>query len=329
MNYKKYLWITGAAALSLLSAVACFNYFVDPYNLMGNNRTGVYFWNERQIKDAILSYDHEAILIGSSKTGYVDTDDLNCYTFYNASLRGGVPEEMYYYLKAYLRNEKLVIIAFDFYMFNEREFPLKHISDWKDIQYSTVEYLLGAYTAKASYKTLKKWMNKEKIHDMKPNGQFVYPEAPAPQNPPQAAGDKIKEQPTDDAQRKDESRYNDIIKGLMANHYYEFSFSRNRMAYVEKIKTLLENRRIPYAVVINPLNEDVLAALEKTDAYDQFIEWRKQMKTIFPGLCDFSSSRYSAREGFHSNDPYHYTNQTGINFLNEVIGDFCAEKPLP
>ncbi|MDY6904697.1 MAG: hypothetical protein SWH61_08420 [Thermodesulfobacteriota bacterium] len=310
--------ISCTSAILLLLIVAAFNYIIDPYNLLGNNRMGVFFWNERQIKTAILTYDHEAVLMGSSKTGYMDTDGLNCYKFYNASLRGGVPEEMYFYLKAYLRDEKLVIIAFDFYMFNEREFPLKHISDWEDIQYSTVEYLLGAYTTEASYKTIKKWLNNEQMHAMDPNGHFIHPDELSghDDNAPHQA-------------EKDRRRYNRIIKGLVENHYGNFAFSEKRMLYAEQIKTLLENKKIPYAALINPLNEDVLAALEKTDAYERFMQWRKQMKTVFPDLYDFSSSRYSAREGFHRNDPYHYTNQTGIRFLNEVIGDFCAEKPSP
>ncbi len=63
--------------------------------------------------------------------------------FYNASMRGMVPEEMYFYLKKYLRNEKLVLIGFDFYMFNERELPLVRISDWNDLRYTKVEVPAG------------------------------------------------------------------------------------------------------------------------------------------------------------------------------------------
>ena len=100
---KRYILFSGLAAGVILTLVAVFNYVVDPYNLLGNNRSGAYFVLERQVKDAILTYKHEGILLGSSKTGYVNPDELSCYQFYNASMRGMVPEEMYFYLKKYLQ----------------------------------------------------------------------------------------------------------------------------------------------------------------------------------------------------------------------------------
>ena len=315
LNEKSYLIFAGIIVGALLTGVILLNYSVDPYNLLGNNWTGVYFWNERQVKDAILTYDHEGVLMGSSKTGYVNPDDLSCYRFYNASMRGIVPEEMYFYLKKFLRDEKLVLIGFDFYMFNEREFPLVRISDWDDLRYETAEYLLGAEIVKASWKTLKMWHNKEKMHSMKKNGQFDYPGA---SKSPVAAGS----QPLGD-------QYQGIIRGLVQHHYYKFSFSQRRMDYVRKIKILLEAKGIPYAIFINPLNHDVFAALQNIEAYGLFLSWQREMKTIFPDIYDYSQSRHSAREGFYAEDPYHYNNVTGITFLNEIIRDFCPRNSKP
>lgn len=316
LNDKRYLVFSGLAVGISLLLVAAFNYVMDPYNLLGNNRTGVYFWNERQVKDVILTYKHEGILIGSSKTGYVNPDDLSCCRFYNASMRGMVPEEMYFYLKKYLRHEKLVLVGFDFFMFNEREFPLIRIADWDDLRYGRMEYLLSAETVKSSWKTLTKWRKKEKKHGMKANGQFDYPGASeAPASP--------------GSQQQYEKQYQDIIKGLVQNHYYKFSFSQTRIDYVKKIKTLLEENKIPYAVFINPLNHDVLAALQNIDAYLLFLNWKREMKSIFPDIYDYSISRYSAREGFYRVDPFHYTNATGVAFLNEIIHDFCPEGSNP
>jgi len=315
LSYKQYLIMSGAIVGAVLLLVAAFNALVDPYNLLGNNRTGVFFWNERQIKDAILTYDHEGLLIGSSKTGYVDPDGLTCYRFYNASMRGMVPEEMFFYLKKYLRQEKLVLIGFDFYMFNEREFPLLRINDWENVRFNKAEYLLSVHTTDASFKTLKKWKKGEPADGMKPNGQFAYPAMAQPSAS------------VDPGQY--EKQYNDIIRGLVKHHYGYFSFSRKRMFYVREIKKLLDKKGIPYAIFINPFNHDVFAALQKTEAYSLFLPWQKEMKTIFPDIYDYSVSRYSVRDGFYREDPYHYTNATGTAFLNEIIGDFCAGRSQP
>jgi hypothetical protein len=101
------------------------------------------------------------------------------------------------------------------------------------------------------------------------------------------------------------------------------------MSYVREIKNLLEERGIPYAIFINPLNHDVFAALQQIEAYSLFVSWQQEMKTVFPGIYDFSSSRYSARDGFYREDPYHYTNATGKAFLNEIINDFCSSGSPP
>lgn len=312
---KSYLLFSCLAAGVILALSAAFNYFVDPYNLLGNNRAGAYFVLERQVKDAILTYKHEGILLGSSKTGYVNPGELSCYRFYNASMRGMVPEEMYFYLKKYLRDEKLVLIGFDFYMFNERELPLVRISDWNDVRYTKVEYLLGAQTLKDSWKTLKMRFNNEKKYGMKPNGQFDYP--------------GISTEPASAGPKQYEQKYNTIIRGLVENYYHHFSFSEKRMDYVRQIKALLEERGTPYAIFINPLNTDVLAALQNIEAYSRFLSWRREMKEIFPDIYDFSEGRYSGREGFYLEDPYHYTQATGRAFLNEIIGDFCVRKSEP
>ena len=310
---KKYLIFFTVAAGILFMVAALFNYIVDPYNLMGNNPTGVYFVQERQVKEAVWTYPHEGLLIGASKTGYVNPDDLSCYRFYNASMRGMVPEEMFFYLKKYLRHEKLVLVGFDFFMFNEREFPLIRIADWEDLRYAKTEYLLSAETVKSSWKTLKMRRNHEKNYGMKPNGQFEYP------GEAQASA----------ALQPHDQQYHDIIQGLVKNHYDEFAFSRTRMNYVRKIKTLLNEKGIPFAVFINPLNRDVVAALQGIKAHRQFLSWKQEMKSIFPDIYDYSISRYSAREGFYAADPFHYTNATGIAFLNEIIRDFCPDRSKP
>lgn len=69
------------------------------------------------------------------------------------------------------------------------------------------------------------------------------------------------------------------------------------MNYVRKIKTLLNEKGIPFAVFINPLNRDVVAALQGIKAHRQFLSWKQEMKSIFPDIYDYSISRYSAREG--------------------------------
>ena len=95
-SYKIYLNTSLIVAVSLLFSVATINYMIDPYNRMGNNRIGLFHSLDRDIKNQIVFFNHDAILIGSSKTGRINPDELHFFTFYNASFDAATPEEIFF-----------------------------------------------------------------------------------------------------------------------------------------------------------------------------------------------------------------------------------------
>ena len=91
------------------------------------------------------------------------------------------------------------------------------------------------------------------------------------------------------------------------------------MEYLKRIKKLLEDRNINYVIFINPLQEEVCSALQELDSYKLFIDWKEKLKILFPDIIDWSYSKYSARDYFMENDPFHYKPETGKLFLNEIM----------
>ena len=81
-SYQKYIKLSLIITAMLLLLTAITNYMIDPYNKMGNNKIGLYFSLDREIKNQIAFFNHDAILIGSSKTGRINPDDINFYKFY-------------------------------------------------------------------------------------------------------------------------------------------------------------------------------------------------------------------------------------------------------
>lgn len=301
-GYKNYIKISLIITAGLLLLTASTNYMIDPYNKMGNNKIGLYHSLDREIKNQITSFKHDAILIGSSKTGRINPDDIDFYKFYNASIDAVTPEEIFFYLKKYAIHDKFVLIGLDFYMFNEREFPIKTMTEWYYNSYTTIEYLLGGKVLRDSKKSISLWLKKQKPYTIKKNGQKVI---------------------SNSHKTRD---YKKIIDFLSTHHYGNFHFSNERMAYLSKTKTLLKDRNIDRLVFINPLHEEVYTALQRLDSYELFIKWKQKLKIIFPNLVDLSCSQYSAKNGFMKHDPYHYKLETGTAFLNKMLNGFLIDR---
>jgi|TARA_Y100000294_G_scaffold89767_1_gene83710 hypothetical protein len=298
INYLKiYLFFVGI----FLALITVLNWTVDPYNEIGNNRIGLYCSCERQAKNKIVSFPHNAILIGSSKTNKVNPDDLCKYKFYNASFRGSTPEEMFFYLKKYAIKEKLVVIGLDFYMFNERQYPLANINKWSTHSFSIHEYLLSYNVFRDSLTSIGKWFLSVPTM-IKENGQInTYYK------------DRENEVFNDFV-------YNKWIQGLKNDIYHDFVFSKARMDYLKRTKIMLESRNIKHIVFINPLNKDVYSVLQALDSFRIFVEWKNELKNIFRDLKDLSYGEYSAKELFYNNDPFHYKPDTGRTFINSLLG---------
>jgi len=123
-QFKRYLFIFGLIVLIVLTFVIITAYVVDPYNDLGRNRIGLFFSTSRQEVNRINETPHDAIIIGSSRVAVIRADYLCGYDFYNASFESALPEEIFLYLKEYAHDIDLVMVGIDFYMFNQKVFPL-------------------------------------------------------------------------------------------------------------------------------------------------------------------------------------------------------------
>jgi len=306
-SYKIYLNTSLIIAVSLLFSVATINYMVDPYNRMENNKIGLFHSLDRDIKNQIIFFNHDAILTGSSKTGRINPDELHFFTFYNASFDAAAPEEIYFYLEKYAEHEKFVLVGLDFFMFNESVYPLKIMSEWHNKSYSKIEYLLGGRVLRDSKKAVLLWLKNQKPYSIKKNGQKVLPKS---SNPP------------------DPQRIEQTIDFLRKHHYGNVRFSEKRMEFIEKTKKLLEDRNIGYLFFINPLHEKVYESLKGMQCYKLFIDWKKKLKVILPDLVDLSNSQYSDNDQFMVNDCFHYKPETGVAFLNKIMSDARSRRSI-
>jgi len=124
MTAKKYINYFILSVASILTLIAIINYTVDPYwtfshsNILNSKQID---FNERQQKTNYLYYinkDYEGLIIGSSRTTYINQEKLQGKIF-NYAANGMYPYEYKYYIKTFKKitkkPPKIIILGMDFF----------------------------------------------------------------------------------------------------------------------------------------------------------------------------------------------------------------------
>lgn len=312
MSFRRFaLVLLGCFAL-LMAANAALVYWVDPYDLFGRNWTGRHRFPDRETKPYLArSPEHRLLVLGSSKLMSLDTDRLCVGKGFNASLPGSTPEEMLAILHHALAGKELVLIGLDFFMFNEREWPLRPD---EQIRMSMIArrltYLFSRDAAEAALTSLRRYAAGAEPR-YRPNG--------ATNNSGQLR--RHEQMPAPDFDR--------ALAFIEANYYSDFRFSEARLEALREIKALLEAQGVAYRVFVNPLSDSVLALLERLPARRDFARFRRELRAIFPGLIDAATgTRFSADDQHYHFDPYHLRPEPTLRFVNEIVlGDLCGHPP--
>lgn len=295
-RFVQYIKILGISLCLGLGAIGLTNWVVDPYDDLGKNWIGVFTDDSREWAKSIVSFPHNAIIIGSSRTMHIDPDDLCGYKFYNASFGGALPEEIYYFLERFAKDEKMVAIGLDFSTFNERANPLSNIDKWPDHYWSRHEYLLGWNVFIDSIKAIYK---REYLHLERPANGFI---------------------PLSNNKIPDMVAYQWYLHFFVEHDYRDYQLGETRFHYMQKLRQLLEARHIKYIVFVNPMQEDHWKALRISGSYGIYLQWINRLRQIFPDLKYFSEGQYSQRELYKNDDPSHYLPALGATILNDLLG---------
>jgi hypothetical protein len=92
--------------------VAAANVAVDPFGYFGFNRTGLFFDDERTFK--LLQahrYPHQALLLGDSRTAYVNPEAIRTPRFFNAAFGGASLDKMVWFWEHYGGNARVVVMG--------------------------------------------------------------------------------------------------------------------------------------------------------------------------------------------------------------------------
>lgn len=292
--------LIGITAL-VLGITAALNILIDPYDLYGLNRFGIFIGAEREAKQRwIRDRDHDAVLMGSSKLDFVDPGTLEDFTWFNASMGGVQPEEIEEFIRLHVFDVEGVIIGFDFFMFNESCFPIRP-SMQLTAEHYLFRYPLNLKSLEYCWHTVRKGLLGRPPVTL-PSGQMN----PAKTEEKDATSEVID--------------YSDGIPYLEEHHYKNYLFSEERLERLRELRRTLETRDIPFVAILNPMNEAVRERIrEREDLEPLFQRFKQELRAIFPDLLDLSESRFADKHGFYKLDPLHFRPETGTELLNEIV----------
>ena len=113
---KRYLSALFGTILAVTLLIAAINAVIDPFGALGTNTVGLFFSSEREVKWSLVDdHPHDALILGSSKTTYIEPRDFSDYRFFNASFSSGVPEEFREYLEQHGDGVRMVLLGLDFF----------------------------------------------------------------------------------------------------------------------------------------------------------------------------------------------------------------------
>jgi alginate O-acetyltransferase complex protein AlgI len=303
------------AALLLLACAGTLNWWVDPFDKLGNNQIGVYSSSERDAKpQMIVRYPHDGLILGTSRMTYVDPTMIGAHRFFNAAFSAATPEEILDFLRLFAVDQKLVVVGLDFMMFNESYLPLKpdtfkavrslqtssKAMTWSDVR-DLRDYLLSWNVTWSSIKALlQNWLD---IYS-----PFLMP-----------AGNRNARNQLAQNARISGPDDREAVEYWRTNTLRDFRYSQARLAALEQIKELLRQRRIPLIVLITPDNSSFIALIEELGLYPLYLKFRKDVREVFPDVFDFSESRWSDIDYRFKSDTGHFLPQAGAEMMAEVL----------
>jgi hypothetical protein len=105
------------AVLAFVVALTCglaaaVNVAIDPFGYFGFNQTGLFFNDERTFKlMQVRRYPHDALLLGDSRSAYVDPDPIRAPRFFNGAFAGASLEELIWFWEHYGTDARVVVIG--------------------------------------------------------------------------------------------------------------------------------------------------------------------------------------------------------------------------
>ncbi len=306
MTPGRYILSCFAGVATVLAVLTTINWFVDPLGYFGRLPFGLYHQDGLPtFKARLLGHDeYNAVLLGSSNSEVIGPEEVAPWglKLFNASLLGLMPEDLQYYVQKFVNNQRTVIVAFDFYMVNEGCKPIR------ESEFARTEWMAfpeHAFSLKVTYYSLRalnwSWGGK---------GTLNFPTGNVNREAKEIANAQANGQ-----------NYGNWVNQTRDLFYCRFRYSDRRLEMIREIARDLERRDIRLLAYLSPMTPVMLDMLRQEGLSGYLARWRQDMKSILPGLVDFTDGPFSEARYFYWDDPLHYTRSTAKLVMERILTD--------
>ncbi len=347
-SYARYSIAVLIGAIAILSSSAFLVWVSDPFKRLATSDHDKAFCNKLALggttawflKSIIFrEQKYDAIIVGSSKILYIDPSLYKYYRFVNGGVGGTTPESMFELLDAFASEINVVVLALDFYMFNEARFPYatdeqiaevrahfrdvptlneKSYSYIKNLVRTSVKNLPYLLSLNAAAEAVQQ-VGKSKIlgkRFLMPRGNLDISDWTNEMSKREKAGTRHIERALYDSQ----------MKVLRTDHYTPYVFSERRIEVLKKIRDLMAKRGITLIVQMNPVHAEDKQLIDSLRITADFERYRSIVREVFPDAADFSGSMYADPKYFFDWDPIHFLPSTGAMLVNQELEKIASEE---
>jgi len=347
-SYVRYSTAVLIGVIVILSSLATLVWVIDPFKRLATSDRDKAFCDKTAVGGpsawflkSIIFRDqkYDAIIVGSSKIHRLDPALFKYYRFVNGGVGAAQVELMYELLDAYAIHVKVVVLALDFLMFNEADFPYASEEQITDVRMHFREsltpidrsrnraislaatliddlpYLLSLKAVVKAVQMVGKAIPLEK-RTLMPRGNLNISDWVDEMNKREKAGTR----------HVDRANYDSQLNVLRTQHYTPYIFSERRVEVLKKIRDLMAKRGIALIVQINPVNVEDKRLIDGLRITSDFKHYREVIKEVFPDAADFTGPEYADPKYYFDWDPIHFLPSTGAMLVNQELEKIVPEE---
>lgn len=302
--YKNFCFYFFYFFSSLVALSLCINFIVDPYNFLNHDVTDfISASNERNIKFVHLQNNYQkynAVLIGSSRSSYIDNSKLHKYKMFNCSVSGISIDEYLPYLKFFEKTQgapKQIILSLDFHATNSN--IQGNIDPKITLQYAIakIDQIIDYAKIKTSYLSLRLLLGT--LEDF--NDYYTR--------------DFIKKR-IDQEKKLDEENIKSTLGYYGRYCLNNYSYRTDYKDILIKIKESFPNSKI--IVLICPIHESLFEFQKKVSGEAVYNKWIVDIKDVFESFYDFNQDKNMVRELGNFFDAAHFYPFVGDQLIASI-----------
>jgi len=315
MKHKKWARLFLSTVLSVITLFALFNYTIDPLwtfchsNKYNNAQPG---FNERQLKSNRAYFcgleQYNALLLGSSRTTYINQHDFKTMKVFNYSSVSMYPKEYKGWIDEAKKIRgspfKTILIGVDFAASNNGPFGQKQIDSTPESSHylNITTSFMYRYKMLFTMDTLDKSI--EAIKRSKHLGTIDY------------TRDNVKQTIRISSARKQQALNQQIP--LYSNWVYgeKYHYNTKIRHYLEAIKK--ENPNTRFIIFTTPISADLFKILIQKGNLSDYKRWLTMLVDIFEEVYDFMGINSITEDPMIYADLHHFYPPTGTLIADRV-----------